>query len=153
MLLNLDSLRFFSNNPTYRQLEEITCTCRVEEFEEYCSILLCMYPNVKKLICVNKSITSIDPLLFFRLEYLDVSNTAITELPKKGPKIHTIIAANTRINSNDIILNYTTLQYCKVGFLDYHEDSENYPRKVYDSTNDILLMRMWLNPSSGCTDV
>lgn len=141
----LDTLRYVSTTLESATITSIVCNCHARQIDEFCNILLCGYPALKKIICRNPEIDHIPALLFCRLEELDISGTNIASLPTgKSVKIKKIDASNTRVDPHELIKNYPTLEYCKTGYLEHSPNYDEFPRKVYETPLEILAVRCHL---------
>lgn len=141
---DLDTLKFFSTRPESKHVSEVICLCSPEEMGQYCNVLLCGYPALKKLTCKNPKVTYIPPLLVCRLNSLDISGTSIAELPLHGCAIEWLDASNTRVDPYPLVKNWQFLKYCKTGYLEGSSHYETHPRRVYENPTEILAVRLFL---------
>ena len=141
---DLNSLKFYANRPESKVMSSVACLCAARDIGEYCNILLCNYPNLKKFTCRNPEIDHIPDLLLCRLEELDVSGTAIAQLSPHKCTIRRVDASNTRIDPHELIKNWQYLEYCKTGFLEHSPHHAEFPRRVYENATEILTVRTFL---------
>lgn len=144
MALSLENLKQRSADPNYKKSDTIICLCKPNEIDEYCNVIVCNYPYVKKMEFRHPGATHVPALLFSRLEELNISDTEICELPKCQSHIRRIIASNTKVDPHFLIQNYPYLEYCKTGYLECHPNSVNYPRRVYENAIEIADVRQFL---------
>ena len=64
------------------------------------------FPNLKKLVCYNKQLTSLDVSQNTALEYLDCSNNQLTSLDvSQNPALQTLDCSNNQLTSLDVRQN------------------------------------------------
>lgn len=143
MGIDLQSLKYYAGKQLSRDITCIECQCQPNEMDEYCNTLVCSYPKIRELKYLHPEATHIPPLLFSRLEKINISGTKIEKLPSKSNIKH-IDASNTKVDPHDLIRNYGQLEYCKTGFLECDPLHEEHPRRVYENANEILLVRLHL---------
>lgn len=141
--MDLQTLKYYAGKQPSKDTSAVTCLCQPHEIDEYCNTLICSYPKIQEFKYNHPEADHIPPLLFSRLKKIDISGTKIEQLPPKS-NIKYIEASNTKVNPHDMIRNYAQLEYCKTGFLEYDQNYEQYPRKVYENANEILLVRFHL---------